>query len=362
MAEIVEHGTMEVVPTNQHIPSNGKVNAALTTGILGTALGGLSLLGNGALMCGRNNHGGWNNGQYWDNGVNEHMYAERKECKDCLDLTRQNYEGRLKQQAELATAFFETWKRDVDNSFGLYKSQRDGDDIIMNKVNEAAFGLYKSQRDGFDINNQKLTDAAFQLYKSQRDGFDINNQKMIDASFKLYKNQRDGFDVMNQKLTDAAFGLYKGYHDADDEIKSKIDEAAFGLYKNQRDGFDIINQKMIDSSFNLYKNQRDTKDEIKGDIGATNQKITDVAFGLYKEQRDNKDKLEHKINALENKIDVMAAVRPYQDALINAKIDKNELMSDYKLSKRTSRMIEGRLVLPNDVISGFPGYNFSVNA
>lgn len=354
MAEIVNNEPMGVVRSSEHIPSNSKANAGLVLGIIGSALGGLSLLGNG-VMCSKYANG-WNNGcgnwgsnygNGW-NGINawngvalgEAMYSERKECKDCLDLTREHYQGRLKSQADLATAFFDTWKRDADNSFGLYKSQRDGFDITNEKLNEAAFGLYKSQRDGFDITNEKMNEAAFGLYKSQRDGFDITNEKMNKAAFDLYKNQRDGFDIMNQKMIDSSFNLYK----------------------NQRDGFDIMNQKMIDSSFNLYKNQRDTKDEINGSIGKTNQRLTDVAFELYKNERDNKDILEHKINALQNKVDVLTAVRPYQDALINAKIDKNEILSDFKLAKRTSRMIEGRIVLPNEEISGFPGYNFSVTA
>lgn len=353
MAEIVNNEPMEVVHSSEHIPSNGKVNAGLTLGIIGTALGGLAALGSG-VMCGKYSNG-WNNGCGWNNGYNngwnngngwynpamaEAIHSERKECQDCLDLTREHYIGRLTNQAELATAFFDTWKRDVDNSFGLYKSQRDGFDITNEKINEAAFGLYKSQRDGFDITNEKMNEAAFGLYKSQRDGFDITNEKMNEAAFGLYKNQRDGFDIANQKLIDASFNLYK----------------------NQRDGFDIMNQKMIDSSFNLYKNQRDTKDEINGSIGKTNQRITDVAFQLYKNERDDKDVLEDKINKLQNKVDVLTAVRPYQDALINAKIDKNEILSDFKLAKRTSRMIEGRIVLPNEEISGFPGYNFSVMA
>lgn len=239
---------------------------------------------------------GWNNNSNYNNAaMHEALYAERKECKDYLDLTREHYQGRLINQAELASAFFDAWKRDADNSFALYKSQRDG----------------------FDITNQKLTDASFGLYKSQRDGLDAVSQKMIDASF--------------------------------------------GLYKNQRDGFDILNQKMIDSSFGLYKNQRDTKDEINMSIGKTNQRMTDIAFDLYKNERDNKDILVHKINELQNKVDVLTAVRPYQDALINAKIDKNEIISDFKLAKRTARMIEGRLVLPNEEITGFTSNNYSIN-
>ena len=54
----------------------------------------------------------------------------------------------------------------------------------------------------------------------------------------------------------------------------------------------------------------------------------------------------------------MQAIRPYQDALINAKIDNNALVADYNLSRRTCRMIEGQLVLPNSPeVTGYTSYN-----
>lgn len=91
---------------------------------------------------------------------------------------------------------------------------------------------------------------------------------------------------------------------------------------------------------------------------ALNQKLTDASFGLYKNQRDEKDELVAKINEVEKKVDVMAAIRPYQDALINAKIDNNALMSDYALAKRTCRMIQGELVLPSTpVVTGYGSYS-----
>jgi hypothetical protein len=42
---------------------------------------------------------------------------------------------------------------------------------------------------------------------------------------------------------------------------------------------------------------------------------------LYKSQRDSDDILAKRIDEVDKKVDIMAAIRPYQDALINAKID-----------------------------------------
>ena len=67
----------------------------------------------------------------------------------------------------------------------------------------------------------------------------------------------------------------------------------------------------------------------------------DNSFGLYKGQRDSKDELIAKINEVDKKVDMMAAVRPYQDALINCKIDNVALVSDFNLARRTCRMLQG---------------------
>ena len=84
---------------NEHdIPSKGKVNAALTTGIIGTALGGLNMLGGKGLI------GGLLGGSNTSNSVNSttcsgvtdaDLWMERKECKDYLTLTKQYYEQQL---------------------------------------------------------------------------------------------------------------------------------------------------------------------------------------------------------------------------------------------------------------------------
>lgn len=211
MAEIItdQNGKMH------EVASNGKASAGLATGIIGTSLAGLLTLGSGLW---KGLFGGSNNQTQAGSMTAEDLYIERKECQDYIDLTKEYYEGRLENRKQLADAFFAAYQRDVDNSFSLYKNQRDMNDTL-------------------------------------------------------------------------------------------------------------------------------------------NQKITDASFGLYKQGRDDKDILNDKISALQSKVDVMAAIRPYQDALINCKIDKNAILADFNLARRTCRMIEGQLVLPNSPeVTGFSSY------
>lgn len=197
MAEIIENH-------NEHKPSNGKVNAALTLGIIGTALSALNTSGGLFGMFGGRtapynaNYGHFDNTPCGQNAgmTNEELYLERSQCQNYLDITKQYYEGKLDNQERLTNAFFDAYKRDIDNSFALYKNQRDSDDALSKRIDE-----------------------------------------------------------------------------------------------------------------------------------------------------------------VDKKVDIMAAIRPYQDALINCKIDKNAILADYNLSKRTCRMITGQLVLPNDpTITGFGSY------
>ena len=124
--------------------------------------------------------------------------------------------------------------------------------------------------------------------------------------------------------------------------------------------------------YNERKEQEDfvtlTKQYYEGVIGtqaSLNQKFFDLykmnvdnSFGLYKGQRDNKDELIAKINEVDKKVDMMAAVRPYQDALINSKIDNVALIGDFNLARRTCRMITGELVLPSTpTVTGYASYN-----
>lgn len=110
----------------------------------------------------------------------------------------------------------------------------------------------------------------------------------------------------------------------------------FGLWKSQ-----------VDADFGLYKSNRDSYD-------ALSAKINEATFGLYKEQRDNFDKMCARVNALETQVAVNAAVRPYQDKLIQCEIDKAYTAGVNYTDKKTCRMIQGNLVLPSTpTVTGF---------
>ena len=122
--------------------------------------------------------------------------------------------------------------------------------------------------------------------------------------------------------------LTKQYYEGQIANREDINNKFFSLYKMG-----------TDNSFALYKQH------------------VDDSFALYKGQRDSKDELLAKISDVEKKVDVMTAVRPYQDALINAKIDNVALVGDFNLARRTCRMIQGELVLPSTpTVTGYPSY------
>ena len=100
-----------------------------------------------------------------------------------------------------------------------------------------------------------------------------------------------------------------------------------------------FNKTLTDSFFAAY--ERDVKN----------------SFDLYKLSRDNKDELSRRIDEVDKKVDVMAAIRPYQDALINAKIDTVAANANFNLEKRTCKMISGQLVLPSTpTVTGYGSY------
>ena len=126
-------------------------------------------------------------------------------------------------------------------------------------------------------------------------------------------------ELWNERKEQADFvELTKQYYESQIATNAKIDKSFFDLYK-----------------FNV-----------------------DNSFGLYKGQRDQADAIFAKIADVEKKVDIMSAVRPYQDALINAKIDNVALVGDFNLARRTCRMITGELVLPSTpTVTGYASYN-----
>lgn len=143
MAEVIEN-TEHNVKEMCEIPSNTKVNSALTLGIIGTALSGLGLLGMGGGLLNnlnsKNSNNNVNSGSDMCAESNtmtaETLYIERKQCQNFLDTTKQYYEGKLAAEERFANLFFDAYKRDVDNSFMLYKYTRDTNDELSKKISD----------------------------------------------------------------------------------------------------------------------------------------------------------------------------------------------------------------------------------
>lgn len=267
MAEIIDN----MSETHKDYASNSKANAALATGIIGTSLSALSLLGN--------HHGGLLGGLFgrgYDNYDGDH-YGRGSWRNNDWDRSRTT-DVDVDANRHYAVNNFYNWSG--GNGLGY-----DGR-FIGN-----GWGYGYNNGWGYD-NRASKSDVVASM--TAEDLYIERNMcnKYIDITKQYYENKLDN----NRQLTDAFFACY----------------------------------------------ERDVKN----------------SFDLYKLNRDNKDELNEKINSIDKKVDMMMAVRPYQDALINAKIDKNALIADYNLSRRTCRMIQGELVLPNDpTVTGYVSYN-----
>lgn len=188
--EIIEKQVEKVkeVPTDGYYgygrrDVNGKANAGLTLGIIGTALGAWALFGNrrssgllgglsGSGMGGSNiNINGLETG-LGATGVTapSAFQAWEKGCEDTLALQRGLYDWALTQQSQrfadrqtLNAELFNVWKGQIDADFSLYKSTRDSFDVMAAKQNQDAFNLYKSQRDADDSIRKELSDLKAQV-------------------------------------------------------------------------------------------------------------------------------------------------------------------------------------------------------
>ena len=125
------------------------------------------------------------------------------------------------------------------------------------------------------------------------------------------------------------------------------------LYNERKEASDYI-----ELTKQYYQGQIATNKEMEKNFFDLYKMNVDNSFALYKGQRDTKDDLLAKIDAVDKKVDIMAAIRPYQDALINCKIENVAQVSDFNLARRTCRMIQGELVLPSTpTVTGYASYS-----
>lgn len=138
------------------------------------------------------------------------------------------------------------------------------------------------------------------------------------------KECQDAIDLTNAMWRNAMTNQQNRFDD-----RQVINQEMFGIYSAMRNGFDALNAKHNKDAFDLYKYSRDSKDEVMGQIGEVKTAVA-----------------------------VMAATRPYQDALIKCDIRRVAEHADFNLWRRTCRMITGELVLPNTpTVTGYPSYS-----
>lgn len=140
---------------------NGKANAGMTLGIIGTGLGLLNAAGNGFRLFGNN---GCSSTAVYSNGPTPFQSWE-KGCEDTLALQKGLYNWALTQQGQrfadrqtIDSELFGLFKSQVDADFGLYKGYRDSFDSLFATSNLNDFNLYKKTRDDFDALSKRISD------------------------------------------------------------------------------------------------------------------------------------------------------------------------------------------------------------
>lgn len=122
--------------------------------------------------------------------------------------------------------------------------------------------------------------------------------------------------------------------------RQTIDQELFGIYKSQ-----------VDADFGLYKSTRDGFDVLSAKHNAD-------AFTLYKSQRDADDSLRKELSDLKAQVAINAAVRPYQDKLIQCEIDKAFTAGINYTDRKTCNVLYGQVVLPSTpTVTGYAGAN-----
>lgn len=140
---------------------NGKANAGLTLGIIGTTLGASILGGAGGGMLGDGSTNinvlGATAGS--GSGAPTAFQAWEKSCEDTLALQGGLYQWALTQQNQR----FEDRERLNSELFGVYIDGRNRTDALIEKNNTDHFNLYKYTRDTDDDIRKELSDLKAEL-------------------------------------------------------------------------------------------------------------------------------------------------------------------------------------------------------
>lgn len=107
------------------------------------------------------------------------------------------------------------------------------------------------------------------------------------------------------------------------------------------------------------QNQRfQDRQVIDGEMFGLYKSQIDADFLLYKGNRDNYDSLKAEISELKTQVAVSAAIRPYQDKLIQCEIERAFTAGINYVDKKTCNVIYGVTCLPNEpTTTGLVGRN-----
>jgi hypothetical protein len=107
----------------------------------------------------------------------------------------------------------------------------------------------------------------------------------------------------------------------------------------------------VAEKFGLYVNNRDNIDRVNG-------RINDELFSLYKYTRDKDDETNAKIYDIAQQVAINTAVRPYQDKLIQCKIDESVAWLKNYVDRNLCGVIKGVNCLPlTPTVTGVIGQN-----
>lgn len=165
---------------------NGKANAGLTLGIIGTAFGAWALFGN------RRSAGS-------GSGAPTAFQAWEKSCEDTLALQGGLYQWALTQQNQR----FEDRERLNSKLFGVYIDGRNRTDALIEKNNTDHFNLYKYTRDADDDIRKELSDLKAELAVTK--AIRPYQDKLIQC--EMEKMFTAGINYTNRKTCNVIYGV-----------------------------------------------------------------------------------------------------------------------------------------------------------
>jgi hypothetical protein len=192
---------------------NGKANAGLTLGIIGTALGAWALFG-GRRATAASVLGGAGGGMLGDGSTNINVLganlggnncaptafqAWEKTCEDTLALQGGLYQWALTQQNQR----FEDRERLNSELFGVYIDGRNRTDALIEKNNTDHFNLYKYSRDADDDIRKEISDLKAELAVTK--AIRPYQDKLIQCEMERLFTA--GINYTNQKTCNVIYGV-----------------------------------------------------------------------------------------------------------------------------------------------------------